>query len=91
LWLPPLADLEDASDPSENASRLVPFEPTSPPRPGGVVRHNITHRKIDVTPVFFEGARVEPLSDGWRWVDPIHPGVPTSSLFKKLVSSISDR
>jgi len=91
LWLPPLAILEDGSDPFQSAVRLVPFELTAQPKAGGVVRHNITHRKIDVMPVFFEIARAEPLSDGWSWVRPNDPSVPTSSLFGKLVDAMSDR
>jgi A/G-specific adenine glycosylase len=90
LWLPPLADLEDESDPSKCAVRLVPFEPTSQPKAGGAVRHNITHRRIDVYPVFFAADRFELPSEAWRWVDPNKPSVPTSSLFGKLFDAWSD-
>ena len=91
LWLPPLAALDEGAEPSEIASGLVPFEVTSPARTGTEIRHNITHRKIDVTPVRFDIEKVEPHADAWRWVDPVDPGVPTSSLFTKLVAAIMDR
>ncbi len=89
LWLPPLAELKDGADPSAEAAGLLPDESfgsgkTSPP-----VRHNITHRKIDVLPVRFEIDRYEPLSDDWRWVDPRNPNLPTSSLLAKLVTCLS--
>lgn len=90
LWLPALANLELGSDPENAAIRLMPLEITSQPQRGRVVRHNITHRKIDVIPFFFEADRSEPPSGAWRWVDPVDPGVPTSSLFKKLVNAWSD-
>ena len=86
LWLPPLAEVEGGSDPAKAVSTLLPFATMSSPQLGAPVRHNITHRKIDVTPVRVDAARIEPPSDAWRWVDPKNPGVPTSSLFGKLVS-----
>ena len=91
LWLPPLAALEEGAEPSEIASGLAPFELTSPARTGTAIRHNITHRKIDVVPVSIEADRFEPPSKAWRWIDPVDPGVPTSSLFEKLVDAIAKR
>jgi A/G-specific adenine glycosylase len=91
LWLPPLAELEDGCDPAKEAARLVPFVLASSPELGSAVRHNITHRKIDVVPARFDVPRIDPPSDEWRWVSPETPGVPTSSLFKKLVDVMSDR
>jgi len=55
-----------------------------------VVRHNITHRKIDVIPCRFEVEAFDPPSDAWRWVDPGNPGVPTSSLLEKLVVAVAE-
>jgi len=89
LWLPPLMEFEGDVDPGKGASELVPFGTMSSPKIGDTVRHNITHRKIDVIPVRFEAARIEPLPDAWRWVNPRNPGVPTSSLFTKLVDVVS--
>jgi hypothetical protein len=62
----------------------------SSPKFGDTVRHNITHRKIEVTPLYFKSARIEPPSDAWRWVEPKNPGVPTSSLLAKLVDAVPD-
>ena len=90
LWLPPLASIENAADPRHEATALVPFAGGSKVEVGAPVRHNITHRKIDVIPVHFEAEKVEPPADGWRWVDPHNPGVPTSSLLRKLVDTLSD-
>jgi A/G-specific adenine glycosylase len=90
LWLPPLVELEDGADPEKVAARAMPFAVTSPPTLGRLVRHNITHRKIDLTPVRFSLGRGDPPSDSWRWVDPVDPGVPTSSLLQKLVQAWSD-
>jgi A/G-specific adenine glycosylase len=58
---------------------------------GDTVRHSITHRKIDISPVFFEVPASTRLDNGWLWVEPSDPGVPTSSLFKKLVEAVPDR
>jgi len=89
LWLPPLLEIEEGADPAKAASRLVPFGTKSSPMVRDAVRHNITHRKIDVIPVRFRATRTEPPSDAWRWVNPRNPGVPTSSLFTKLVDAVS--
>jgi A/G-specific adenine glycosylase len=90
LWLPPLTEIEGDVDLGREAVKLVPFDVMSPPKLGNAVRHNITHRKIDVVPVRFEAARAEPPSDAWRWVNPESPGVPTSSLLAKLVDALPD-
>jgi adenine-specific DNA glycosylase len=91
LWLPPLVELADGADPGKAAMRLVPFTVIQSPKPGNAVRHNITHRKIDVIPLLFETAHSEPPTEAWRWVDPKKPGLPTSSLFAKLVDSLAER
>jgi len=90
LWLPPLMEFEGEVDPGQGASGLVPFGALSSPKFGDTVRHNITHRKIEVTPLYFKSARIEPPSDAWRWVEPKNPGVPTSSLLAKLVDALPD-
>jgi A/G-specific adenine glycosylase len=89
LWLPPLVELAHGADPVSAAVQLVPFAAKQSPKLGAAVRHNITHRKIDVTPVLLETACTEPPSGAWRWVDPMKPGLPTSSLFAKLVDAVS--
>ena len=86
--MPPLVELEEGADPVQAAARVVPFGAASSPTLGPAVRHHITHRKIDVIPVRFDPARVDPPSDAWRWVDPKSPGVPTSSLLAKLVEAV---
>ncbi len=86
--MPPLAALEDDADPVAAARRLVPHA-TGLAIAGAAIRHNITHRRIDVLPVRLEGDGFDPPSDTWIWVDPRDPGVPTSSLFKKLVAAVS--
>jgi len=88
LWLPPLAELAPADDPGRTAVGLVPeLQPES----GEIfpaLRHTITHRRIEVVPVRFAVDRFDPPSNGWRWVDPRDPEVPTSSLLLKLVESL---
>lgn len=89
LWLPPIAGLEDGADPVQTAAGLVLLPSMTASSPLPAVRHNITHRKIDVIPCRFVVEAFGPPSDGWRWVDPDDPGMPTSSLFEKLVAAIS--
>lgn len=91
LWLPPLVAIEGEGELAQQAASIVPVEWTSDPVTGVTVRHSITHRKIDVSPVFFEVAASIPLDNGWLWVEPSDPGVPTSSLFKKLVQAVPGR
>lgn len=87
LWLPPLAEIDDAIDPVATAKSLLPGCAISPPETGFPVRHNITHRVIDVFPVRVEIDRVEAPAENWRWLDPEDPGLPTSSLLAKLVAA----
>ena len=89
LWLPPLAVLEDGADPIKGAAKDAKLGLVRASSTGPSVRHHITHRKIDVFPVRFDVDRFDPHSDAWIWVDPQDPGVPTSSLFEKLVAAIS--
>lgn len=87
LWLPPIAALEDGADPLLTAVGLVPMRPKTSSSSRSPVRHNITHRKIDVFACRFDVPAFDPPSDAWRWVDPDDPGVPTSSLLEKLVAA----
>ena len=89
LWLPPLAALAQCDDPAAVAHRLVP-KTMGPPEVGPPVRHHITHRRIDVVPCRFEFESGGAKPAAWRWVNPEHPGVPTSSLLEKLVRAVSD-
>lgn len=89
LWLPPIAVLEDGADPMRVASELVPLGRAVASSIGRGVRHNITHRKIDVAPCRFDVGAFDPPTTAWRWVDPEKPGLPTSSLFGKLVASVA--
>ena len=90
LWLPPLAELEDQTNPLDEAKRLLPDVKSRYLTAGPAVRHHITHRRIDVVPVRVEAERFDPPSENWRWVDPRDPGVPTSSLLAKLVENLPD-
>jgi A/G-specific adenine glycosylase len=94
LWLPPVASLGPDDDALSVASSLAPL-PTTRPRPGSVVRHAITHRRIEVHPVFLEPAgaelRIEDAEGGWQWADPLHPGLPTSSLLAKIATRSQPR
>ena len=91
LWLPPLAELAAADDPSREAARLVPELQSESGEIVPAVRHTITHRRLSVIPVRFALDHVGPMSNGWRWVDPRDPEVPTSSLLLKLVESSERR
>jgi A/G-specific adenine glycosylase len=88
LWLPPLAVLDDGDDPMAEARLLAP-KAKGLPIVAPAIRHTITHRKIDVVPVRIEAESIDPSSDAWMWVDPHDPGLPTSSLFRKLVEAVS--
>jgi A/G-specific adenine glycosylase len=88
LWLPPISALEDGADPLPAASGLVPDGAVPMPTACRDVRHNITHRKIEVVACRFELDNGDQPA-GWRWVDPENPAVPTSSLLQKLVDAVS--
>ena len=90
LWLPPLAELEDRTDPVDKAKRLLLNVKIRDLTAGPAVRHHITHRRIDVVPVRVEAEPFDPPSENWRWVDPRNPGVPTSSLLGKLVENLPE-
>jgi len=85
LWLPPFADLHDDEVAAEVARRLLPIGDLPQAVLLSPVRHNITHRRIEVHPVCFAIRRPPPHGPAWRWAEPSSPGFPTSSLFAKLV------
>lgn len=91
LWLPPLAELAEGSDPVAEARLMLPERGDPPATACPPVRHNITHRKIDVLPVRFTVKRFEPSSGAWCWADPHNPNLPTSSLLAKLVNALAGR
>lgn len=85
LWLPPMASLAPGEDAVEVARRLVPGANDPSPRVLDEVLHSITHRRIQVVPV-----RLSVAGGGFRelkgrWVDPGDSGLPTSSIFGKLI------
>jgi A/G-specific adenine glycosylase len=85
LWLPPLADLAGDRSAIEQALELVPIPAVEPPVAMPVVRHSITHRRIRVHPVRLVVATTGRLAGEGRWVDAESDGIPTSSLFMKLI------
>jgi A/G-specific adenine glycosylase len=85
LWLPPLAELSVDRSAVEQALELVPVALAETPVELPAVRHSITHRRIRVHPIRM---LIGTAGDGdrlGRWVNPDSDGVPTSSLFKKLI------
>jgi len=89
LWLPPFSEFELKRRLSEQVTRLLPFEVETPAETLDSIKHSITHRRIEVTPVRVLAVGPDRLPDGWRWVRPASPGVPTSSLLGKLARSIA--
>lgn len=87
LWLPPFA-VSDTSAVLETASRLVPVTVGGRGTALSPVRHSITRRRIEVRSVLFEVACETGVGDGWMWIRPERPGVPTSSLLGKLVKAV---
>ncbi len=90
LWLPPFDEIDETRRLEEQARDLVPFGVGAAVKVLEPVRHSITHRRIEVTPVH---ARIDlrlSAPDGWSWVDPLSPNLPTSSLLAKLQRSDSD-
>jgi adenine-specific DNA glycosylase len=89
LWLPPLVEINPSSEFDAHAADLLPFPIDQPLERLESTRHSITHRRIVVVPVRVVVEDPPELSDGWRWVDPLSPGLPTSSLLGKLVRAVS--
>ncbi|MDD5562242.1 MAG: NUDIX domain-containing protein [Thermoanaerobaculaceae bacterium] len=94
LWLPPFAVLADREDP-EAAARALARDAAWPVplAPVAAVRHTITHRDIQVLPFVgsVAAARVGEDRAGWRWHDPDHPSVPSSTLLAKLAAACGRR
>lgn len=89
LWLPPFAEVDSRRSLTAQVSALLPFNVDAPAKFFDPIKHSITYRRIRVTPVrVLTEARVR-LPDGWRWVHPASPGLPTSSLLNKLARSTS--
>ncbi len=91
LWLPPFGELKDPHEAVQRAGELTPI--SARPVEGDLpdpVRHSITHRRITVYPVPMKAETREEPKD-CRWVDPLSPGVPTSSLLGKLATCLTGR
>lgn len=84
LWLPPFAEIDPKRSLAEQISSLLPFEIDTPAGVSEPIKHSITHRRIQITPVRVVAKKRSPLPEGWRWVCPRSPGLPTSSLLEKL-------
>ncbi len=89
LWLPPFVEIDQARALEIQALELLPFEPSSAMEFSKPVKHSITHRRIEVTPARARIDHPVPASEGWSWVDPAAPNLPTSSLLAKLVAAVS--
>lgn len=93
LWLPPFSDGGEER-PVHTALQLLPWT-ASRGRVCPVVRHSVTHRRIRVVPVhvpLMSATSPTELSqeEGWLWVDPRAPAVPTSSLLVKLRRAVEE-
>lgn len=89
LWLPPFTEIEATRSLDDQVLELLPFDATPPVVFSKPVKHSITHRRIVVTPARARIDQKLSLPDGWLWVDPAEPNLPTSSLLAKLLSSVS--
>jgi len=89
LWLPPFAEIDTGRPLEEQAIGLMPFGGVGPIELVTPVKHSITHRRIEVTPVRTRVEDFERAADGFSWVDPTNPGLPTSSLLGKLLKAVS--
>jgi A/G-specific adenine glycosylase len=89
LWLPPFAEIDTGRSLEEQARGLVPFAGVGSMEIVLPVKHSITHRRIEVTPVRTRVEDLERAADGFSWVDPANPGLPTSSLLGKLLKAVS--
>lgn len=86
LWLPPVVE-GPAGAAVARARAALPFAAR-----GGQelqpLAHSITFRRIRVVPVLFELRGAREVGEGYRWVSPEEPGLPTSSLLAKLVAAV---
>jgi A/G-specific adenine glycosylase len=87
LWLPPFGEIDRERSLDDQLAELLPFEVSGPVEALGPIRHSITHRRILVTPMRLLVDSQPSVADGWRWVNPAAPGLPTSSLLAKLTAS----
>ena len=88
LWLPPFAEPDPSLGLEEQVFGMLPFTADGAVEVCSAVRHSITHRRIEVTPVRVRAGDQRELPVGWSWSDPGAPNLPTSSLLDKLVRSI---
>lgn len=88
LWLPPFGELDATVPIEDQVGGLLPFEVMSAREIFNPVKHSITHRRIEVTPVRVAVERAIKPSGEWKWVDPSAPNLPTSSLLGKLVAAV---
>ena len=88
LWLPPFVEIDQARALEIQALELLPFDPSSAMEFSKPVKHSITHRRIEVTPVRARIDHLVRVPEGWSWVDPAVPNLPTSSLLGKLLKSV---
>ncbi len=89
LWLPPYAEIDATRPLDEQALELIPCAGAGSIEFSKPIRHSITHRRIEVIPVRTIIDCPGLAADGFSWVDPANPGLPTSSLLGKLVRSFS--
>jgi len=88
LWLPPFVEIDEARGLEIQALELLPFELDSAMEFLRPVKHSITHRRIQVTPARIRIGHSVRVPEGWSWVDPAVPNLPTSSLLGKLLRSV---
>ena len=89
LWLPPFAEIDADRSLEDQVRELAVLDIESPLEFSETIKHSITHRKIEVTPARVRIPLTERVPDGWSWVDPATPNLPTSSLLAKLLRSAS--
>jgi A/G-specific adenine glycosylase len=89
LWLPPFGEIDSTRALEEQACDLTELAVESAVEVFEPIKHSITHRRIEVTPARVRIGLPVSVPDGWSWVDPAKPNLPTSSLLAKLLSSVS--
>ena len=88
LWLPPFCEIDKTRPLDEQVRELAILNIESPLEFSETIKHSITHRRIEVTPARARIRRPDRVPDGWSWVDPAAPNLPTSSLLAKLLTSV---
>lgn len=85
LWLPPFENRPVSEPIADLAVALAPEGVRArPERVGEVVRHSITFRRIEVTPVLLSVSGEPQAAALWQWAHPEAPKGGTSTLLKKL-------